>query len=110
MHTDNGTEFKNILLNNFCIDNNIKHCFSKPFTPKSAGAVEAAHKQIKKIVFDQFYTLGNEDFSLEDALLNEVDFHNNSPHSITLFKPVDIRDTKDENIIKTVNENLKKKN
>ena len=90
------------------IDNNIKHCFSKPYTPKSAGAVEATHKQIKKLVFDQFYTLDKEDFYLEDALLNAVDFHNNYKHSITLFKPVDIRDTKDNNIIKIVNENIKK--
>lgn len=107
LHPDNGTKFKNISFNNFCIDNNIKDCFSKPYTPKSAGAVESAHKQIKKLVYDQFYTLENEDFSFEEALLNAIDFHNNIPHSITLFKPVDIRDTNDENIIKTVNENIK---
>lgn len=100
LHTDNGSEFKNLLIENFCNDNNIIHCYSKPYNPKSAGAVEAAHKQIKKLVFEQFYTSIDEQFYLEDALLNAIEYHNNTKHSITLFKPADLKDTIDENIIK----------
>ena len=110
IHTDNGLEFHNTLFDNYCTENNIIHSYSKPYTPKSAGAVEAAHKQIKKLVFDQYYTEKENDreFNLEDALLNSINFHNNNIHSITGFKPVDLKDIEDINIINQVKENIKK--
>lgn len=53
------------------------HKYSKPYNPKSAGAVEEAHKHIKKLVYDQFYTNESDIFSLEDALLEAINYHNN---------------------------------
>ena len=47
---------------NFCKENRILHVFSKPYTPKSHGAVEAAHKQIKNHVLTEFYINNPEDF------------------------------------------------
>ena len=49
LHTDNGLEFKNLLFEKFCAENGICQKFSKPYTPKSPGAVESAHKQIKNM-------------------------------------------------------------
>ena len=46
LHTDNGLEFKNTALDNFCNKLNITHIFSKPYNPKSAGCIEATHKQL----------------------------------------------------------------
>ena len=48
LHTDNGREFKNSYFDKFCNDNNITHVFSKPYNPKSAGCIEASHKELKK--------------------------------------------------------------
>ena len=31
LHTDNGNEFKNTLIDNFCNSLNIRHIFSKPY-------------------------------------------------------------------------------
>ena len=89
--------------------NNIKHIYSKPYSPKSNGAVEASHKQIKRLVFDKYYTSNEkEEFDLEDAVLSAVNYHNNTIHSTTKYKPFDLRDTSDLNIINKVNENIKK--
>ena len=48
------------------------HVFSKPYTPKSHGAVEAAHKQIKNHVLTEFYINNPEDFFLEEVLLSVI--------------------------------------
>ena len=72
LHTDNGAEFKNTLFDNFCKENGILHVFSKPYTPKSHGAVEAAHKQIKNHVLTEFYINNPEDFFLEEVLLSVI--------------------------------------
>ena len=56
LHSDNGTKFKNLLFSSFYNENNIKQIFSYPYTPKSHGAVEAAHKQLQRFVYDSFYT------------------------------------------------------
>ncbi len=43
-HTDNSSEFSNILFNNYYTENNILHCFSKPYSLKSAGEIGVSHK------------------------------------------------------------------
>ena len=108
IHSDNETEFKNSLFNDFCSKNNIVQIFSKPNSPNSNGCVEASHKQIKKIVFSKFYTTIGKEFNLEDDLLSAVNYHNNTVHSSTNFKPIYLRDISDEDIIETVKENMKK--
>lgn len=69
LHTDNGLESKNSLIDNYCHEKDIKHIYSKPYTPRSAGAVEDVHKQIKRIVMDLYNTNEDEDFCFEEALL-----------------------------------------
>ena len=108
LHIDNGLEFKDLLFNNFCAENEIVHKFSKPYTPKSHGAIEAAHKQIKQHLLEEFYNNKKEDFLLEDSLLTIIDFHNNTEHTTTKHKPIDIRDTSNISLINEVNENMKK--
>ena len=39
LHTDNGLEVKNNLMEEFCAQYNIRHIYSKPYSPKSNGAV-----------------------------------------------------------------------
>ena len=70
--------------------------------------MEAAHKQIKKYVFDEFYTTLSDEFFLEDVLLTIVNYHNNIEHSYTHFRPIDIKDITDPKIIEIVNNNISK--
>ena len=54
IYTDKGLEFKNILFDNFCNDNNIEHVFLKPYSPQSHGEVKVSHNQIKNWNFTDF--------------------------------------------------------
>ena len=48
------------------------------------------------------------DFNIEICLDEFVIEHNNTKHSVTGFKPIDLRDTDNQEIIKTVNNNILK--
>ncbi|XP_038699645.1 uncharacterized protein LOC119996937 [Tripterygium wilfordii] len=48
--TDNGTNFNSKIVNDLCEQFKIKHHNSSPYRPKMNGAVEAANKNIKKII------------------------------------------------------------
>lgn len=74
---------ENNLIEKFCANNNIKHIYIKPHSPQSNEAVEASPKQIKRLVFDKYYTSNEkEEFDLEDAILSVVNFHNNTIHRL----------------------------
>ena len=109
LHTGNGREFKNSYFDKFCNDNNITHVFSKPYNPKSAGCIEASHKELKKIINDNFYLYKGENFDLENILIEAIFTHNNKIHSSTKYKPIDLKDIVDENIINNVLGNIKNK-
>ena len=46
--TDNGTEFKNNLLSEYCKENEIKFIHGLPYRPHSQGVVERLHRVIKR--------------------------------------------------------------
>ena len=48
--TDNGTNLNNKVMEGMCEDFKIQHHNSTPYRPKMNGAVEAANKNIKKII------------------------------------------------------------
>ena len=48
--TDNGTNLNNKMMKELCEDFKIEHHNSSPYRPKMNGAVEAANKNIKKIL------------------------------------------------------------
>ena len=48
--TDNATNLSNKMIKEMCEDFKIQHHNSTPYRPKMNGAVEAANKNIKKIV------------------------------------------------------------
>ena len=106
LHTDNGKEFKNIHFDIFCSDNNKNQVFSKPYNPKSNGCIEASHKEIKQYINAQFYIDEKENFDLNEVLLNAIYTHNNSIHNTTNYKPVDLKDISDPDIINLVKSNM----
>ena len=44
LQTDNGGEYKNHIMEDFCEKNNINHIFSSPYHPQTNGVVEVSHK------------------------------------------------------------------
>ena len=54
--TDNGSNLNNKMMNELCESFKIEHHNSSPYRPKMNGAVEAANKNIKKIIQKIFVT------------------------------------------------------
>ena len=46
IRSDNGTEFKNTILNDFCADKGIKRQYSTPRTPQQNGVVERKNRAL----------------------------------------------------------------
>ncbi|GKC41348.1 retrovirus-related pol polyprotein from transposon TNT 1-94 [Tanacetum coccineum] len=46
LRTDNGTEFKNSIIVNFCDEKGILHNFSSPYTPEQNGVTERKNKTL----------------------------------------------------------------
>lgn len=66
--TDNGKEFKNSLMMNFCQENNINLVHGLPYKPHSKGVVERLHLTIKShIVLTKF--LYHNDFNSENSII-----------------------------------------
>lgn len=107
LQTDNGTEFRNNLINNYCIENNVEHIYSPPYHPRANGTVEAVHKTIQKFVNDYFYISDNKNFNINTALLDAIEHHNNNIHSSTKYTPFELRDIINVDIIESVKINIK---
>lgn len=108
LQTDNGLEFKNMIINNFCIENSIERLYSPPYQPQANGCVESVHKIVQKFINNNFYTYGSENFSIESSIVDAIEYHNYSKHSSTNFTPYELKDTDNVDLIQIVNENIKK--
>jgi len=106
--SDNGLEFFNKDLLNYCINNDIKIIHGSPHYPQSQGACESCHKEIKKYIYNKFLE-ENDNFNLNKSLVEIINIHNNKKHSITEEIPRDIRDLSNEEDIKIINSRIKKK-
>jgi transposase InsO family protein len=57
--TDNGTEFKNEQMSEFCKENSIKQVFGLSYSPKSNALAEATNNIIRNILRHLFIKNGN---------------------------------------------------
>ena len=103
--TDNGKEFNNIVLKTYLENNNIKYLRSAPYHPQSNGCCEAVHKEIKNYVLNE-KDIQKENFDIEISLEEAIDYHNNRKLKSTGFKPIELKDCTNEEIIKQVNKNI----
>ena len=103
--TDNGKEFNNILLKTYLENNNIKYLRSAPYHPQSNGCCEAVHKEIKNYLLSA-KDKKKESFDLEISLEDAIDFHNNRKMKSTGFKPIELKDCTNEQLIDQVNKNI----
>ena len=105
--SDNGLEFCNSDLTNYCINNDIKIVHGRPRHPQSQGACEVCHKEIKKYIYTK-YLEDKENFNLNKALVEIINIHNNKKHTITEEIPKMIRDITDKEFIENINERIVK--
>lgn len=103
--TDNGLEFNNINLKVYLENLNIKYIRSAPYHPQSNGCYEALHKQIKAFLLEEYKNNKN-NFDIDISIENVIETHNNMIHTSTKYKPIELRDVKDENIINEVITNI----
>ena len=103
--TDNGKEFNNIVLKTYLENNNIKYLRSAPYHPQSNGCCEAVHKEIKNYLLNE-KDIQKENFDIEISLEEAIDYHNNRKLKSTGFKPIELKDCTNEEIIKQVNKNI----
>ena len=107
LQVDNGKEFKNAILERFCLENNIKLIHSSPYHPQTNGVCEVVHKEIRKYIYTEYFK-NKSDFNIEDELFNIIKIHNNKIHSSTKRTPKEIRDIEDINEINEINSEIVK--
>lgn len=85
--TDNGTEFKNTNLKNLLALHKIEIHFTTPENPKSNGMIERLHSTLLehiRLLKEQFQD------SIENQTLYAILAYNNTIHSATKQRPIDI--------------------
>lgn len=81
LQVDNGGEFDNNILKNYCAEKNIKIIHSSPYHPQTNGVVEVTHKEIQKYICNEFF-IKKENFDIEKALFDIIKIHNNKKHRL----------------------------
>ena len=65
-------------MENFLIENNIKHVKSRPHHPQTNGALERYHREIDKFLYDKIKNLSEfGDNEIEEGILEYISYHNN---------------------------------
>ena len=105
LQVDNGTEFKNKVLQNYCQRNQTTLIHSSPYHPQTNGVCEVVHKEIRKYIYTEYFK-NKENFDLEDELFNITKIHNNKIHSTTKRVPKEIRDIDDVSEIQEINNEI----
>ena len=84
--TDNGKEFKNKILKEFCISNNVIFIHGLPYCPHSQGVVERVHRIIKFGLLCYKEDLGDK-YNINYALNEVIENKNNIRCRITKKTP-----------------------
>ena len=82
LQTDNGADFKNKTMKQFCQENNIQQVYVVPYNPQHQGAIEAFNRTVQEfltLVRDHQGDSYNLEYSISDFLL----YYNYRKHSTT---------------------------
>jgi len=82
LQSDNGLEYKNNIIKNFCENNNIKQIFSSLRHPETNGVIEVSHQEIRKNVILEFSRYPD-NFDLNNTILDAINIL--SSHGDSLF-------------------------
>jgi len=107
LQSDNGSEYKNDIISTFCSENNIKQIFSSPYRPSTNGVVEVSHKEIRRHVIMEFIK-NEEDFDINNVILDAINIHNNNTHTTTKYKPIELFSNTSEEVFNEASNNIDK--
>lgn len=82
IQVDNGGEFSNKDLDNYCVNNDITLISGAPRHPQSQGAIEAFNNIFKKLL-DILIKHSNGVIDLNDLINKVINMYNNTIHSTT---------------------------
>ena len=86
----------------------IDHIRGSPYHPQSQGAVEAFNKTIQNFLY-LAKDMNEDNFDLEDSVLDFLLHYNSRVHTTTKFTPYEIMENRfDQNILKQVRDNTLK--
>ena len=111
-HSDNGKEFKNKDVIQFCENNKIDCIRGRPYHPQSQGAVERLNYFVGKSLHLSYLDYqqtqnNNKKFDLSKILKLFVNNHNNKMHSVTKYKPNRLMQIDNVTMIEDVNNKIK---
>ena len=89
LQTDNGTEFVKWKLKMYLSKNRIHHIRDSPYHPQSQGAVEAFNRTVQNYLY-LVKDVNEDQFILEDSILDFLFYNNNRVHTTTRYSPYDI--------------------
>ena len=105
IQADNGREFKNNLLNEYCNKNEIKIIHSRPRHPSTNGVVERVHQNIRKALLS-IKLEKNENYDIRMAIAYAENAQNSCRHSVTKYIPKEIFSNSNEFINNNVRNNM----
>ncbi|KAJ8909502.1 hypothetical protein NQ315_012980 [Exocentrus adspersus] len=103
LQTDQGTEYYNRIFNNLMKKYNINHYST--YSVKKASMAERVIRTIKSKLYKYFSLHGT--YKWLDVLPEITDNYNESRHSTTGYKPVNVTKSKEELILKTIYTHIK---
>jgi len=88
LQTDNGGEFENAIFNKWAKDNNIHIKKSASYQPTSNASVENFNNILRKMIREG--NVRNNSLNWVDHLQTYINNRNNTKHSTTKYKPIDL--------------------
>ena len=105
LQSDNGREFNNKLINEYCDTNGIKIIHSRPRHPSTNGVVERVHQNIRKALLALKLKKKN-NYDIRMAISYAEKAQNTCINSVTKYKPEKIINNSKESINKKVKNNM----
>lgn len=105
IQSDNGLEFSNKLITNYCKHNNINIIHSSVRHPSTNGGVERIHREICKSMYAEKLK-NKEKYNMEFSLSNAVKAQNNVISRVTKYKPNELFFNNDDTKTIKVNDNM----
>ena len=87
--SDNGAEFKNLIVENFLKEMNIKFIHCIPYNPHSQGVVERFNQTLKDMLFSYYFEYENTN-NLNESLDIVTKMYNNHVHTTTKYSPNEV--------------------
>ena len=103
--SDNGREFKIVIINDFMNQNNIKFIHGLPWKPHSQGVFERVHRTIKTGLIVKKLQNGH-NYNLEQDLEETINSYNNTLPNVTKATPNEIFFTTNIKFLKKIKNNI----